>query len=191
MHYESKEWNIAKVIICFGDIILLAVIVLTFFLLYEVLVSQSVTSSNPKWLVYIFILFTTEILSSLFSFKKSEPAAQGAKLLLLAISFIFSVLLLVSLRTMNFTSSTPMGIAITIVVLTGVLLFFCLFGLSMAWRHSMRCKQSYERTMEIFEKKRETGGELEEEIEKHKLKRKVFEEHEEPKRKKSAMIVEY
>lgn len=190
MHYESKEWKIAKIIICLGDIILLTVVILTFFLLYEILVSQSVTSSNPKWLIYIFILFTTEILSSLFSFKKSEPAAQGAKLLLLAISFIFSVLLLVSLRTMNFTSPTPMGIVITIVVLIGVLLFFCLFGLSMAWRRSLHCRQNYEKTVEFFEKKKETGGELEEEIEKHKLKKRVF-ESEEPKRKKSAMIVEY
>jgi Na+-transporting methylmalonyl-CoA/oxaloacetate decarboxylase gamma subunit len=139
--YHHRQWKMFKAGLIFGEIILLVSIILTFFLLYEVLVQNNIPTTG-RWAVYLFIVFLSEIVALLFGYIKFDPIAHTAKLLFVVVAFIFALLLLIAIKNLNLPSNVALGIAITIAVLIGVLLIMCFIGIFVAWKIS-RLKRVY------------------------------------------------
>lgn len=104
-----------------ADVILVISVILTFFLFYELSLA-GIRTAEARWVVYIFILFSAEVVALLFCRKTSDFFAHMARLLLVTVGFVFAVILTTVIKKLVSVSNIPFNIAVTITVFLGVLM---------------------------------------------------------------------
>lgn len=151
MHQKAKKtietYQMIKTLFIFCELLIIISIILTFFLLYELsIVSQS--SLVNRGIVYIFILFSVQVLSMIFN-GYHEVSSQIFKFFFISIALVFSVFLLVYIRTLQNISSNsiPFAISIALVVILSLLVVCNIIGIAVSWKYNMQKKYNECKTL--------------------------------------------
>jgi hypothetical protein len=127
---HDKNYLIEKFLNLFCELLIVISIILTFFLLYELsLISQHIN----KGIIYNFILFAVLVLSVIFKGYHELPT-QVARLFFLSIALVFAVFLMIYVRHTT-RESVPVGIVITLVVITSVLVALSFISILACWKN--------------------------------------------------------
>jgi len=142
MHLKTKKalegYQVVKTLFIFCELLIIISIILTFFLLYELsVISQS--SLVNRGIVYIFILFSVQVLSMIFN-GYHEVSSQIFKFFFIAIALVFSVFLLAYIRTLPQVSNNtiPFAISIALVVILSLLVICNIIGVVICWKYEMQ-----------------------------------------------------
>lgn len=144
MHPKSKKaiegHQVVKTLFIFCELLIIISIILTFFLLYELsVISQS--SLVNRGIVYIFILFSVQVLSMIFN-GYHEVTSQIFKFFFVSIALVFSVFLLAYIRTLpNISNNTiPFAISIALVVILSLLVICNIVAIVVCWKYEIQKK---------------------------------------------------
>lgn len=137
-HKERKaleNYQLIKTVFVFCELLVIISVILTFFLLYELSIISHSSLIN-RGIVYIFILFSVQVLSLIFN-GYHEIMAQISRFFFLAIALVFAIFLLIYIRSLpNLnTNSIPFGIAVTLVVILSLLVVCSVTSIIVSWKY--------------------------------------------------------